>query len=66
MVVRFENGTQYLVDVTVVHPGAISMIILPVQYDMISYCTGKIVPNKGINIGEKRKIADYNKSIDPI
>ena len=35
------------------HPGA------------ISYCTGKIVPNKGINRGEKRKIADYNKSIDP-
>ena len=53
MVVRFENGTQDLVDVTVVHPGA------------ISYCTGKIVPNKGINIGEKRKIADYNKSIGP-
>ena len=24
MVVRFENGTQDLVDVTVVHPGAIS------------------------------------------
>ena len=23
------------------------------------------VPNKGINIGEKRKIADYNKSIGP-
>ena len=53
MVVRFENGTQDLVDVTVVHPGA------------ISYCTGKIVPNKGINRGEKRKIADYNKSIGP-
>ena len=53
MVVRFENGTQDLVDVTVVHPGA------------KSYWTGKIVPNKGINIGEKRKIADYNKSIGP-
>ena len=53
MVVRFENGTQDLVDVTVVHPGA------------ISYCTGKIVPNKGINRGEKRKIADYTKSIGP-
>ena len=53
MVVRFENGTQDLVDVTVVHPGT------------KSYCKDQIVPNQVINLGEKRKIADYNKSIGP-